>query len=291
LSESAAEQGAAPSEEAQALMACCQTLGMQAEPAQIQALMGYLDLLERWNATYNLTAVRERAQMRSQHLADCLAVIPALVRHAALNHGPSPMPLRLLDVGSGGGLPGVVIALFMPHWRVTCVDAVGKKTAFIQQVAGRLGLGNLHALHSRVEDLKADTGMQLVHRAAPRVAPASIPQPIPNPLGEPAGFDVITARAFSSLADLVRLTQHLLAPGGAWVAMKARLEDGELAALAATEEGVNAPDCTLMFHVEPIAVPGLEAQRCLVWMQPGAGAHSAAGCQDPPVQDPPVLNP
>ncbi len=255
-------------------MACCQALHLPAEPAQIQALIRYLDLLERWNVTYNLTAVRERAQMRSQHVADCLAILPSLARHAQSTWGAAP--LRLLDVGSGGGLPGVVIALFMPHWQVTCVDAVGKKTAFIQQVAGQLGLGNLRALHSRVEALKADAGMQLVHKPAPSARPSFIPQLIPRASADSSGFELITARAFSSLAELVRLTQHLLAPGGIWVAMKARLEDGELAALAASEEGAHQHPNAPMFHVEPIAVPGLEAQRCLVWMQPSAGPQGAA---------------
>jgi 16S rRNA (guanine527-N7)-methyltransferase len=280
-------------DEAQALAACCQSLGLDAEPAQVQALSTYLDLLERWNATYNLTAVRERAQMRSQHLADCLAVIPSLVLHAQSKLDASDgkphkrAPLRLLDVGSGGGLPGVVIALFQPHWQVTCVDAVGKKTAFIQQVAGRLALPNLHAVHSRVENLKAGAtaiaaGSTRGAGAAGTGAPAAA-APAGGADGAAGRFDLITSRAFSSLAEMVRLTRHLLAPGGVWAAMKGRLEEGELAQLAATStapDGSSAVAAAQVFHVEQLAVPGLDAQRCLVWMQPAptpASASAAAG--------------
>jgi 16S rRNA (guanine527-N7)-methyltransferase len=183
----------------------------------------YLSLLVKWNAAYNLTAVRDPAQMRAQHLADCLAVIEPLRRQ--LGGG---RPVRVLDVGSGGGLPGVVLAIAEPAWEVTCVDAVGKKAAFIRQVAAEVALPNLHAEHARVELLRA-------------------------PL-----FDVITARAFASLADFTRLTRALLAPGGIWMAMKGRRPDDELAALP--------PDVTA-FHVEPLTVPGLQAERCLIWIR------------------------
>ncbi|MBE0549419.1 MAG: 16S rRNA (guanine(527)-N(7))-methyltransferase RsmG [Rubrivivax sp.] len=195
-------------------------LGLAPSEAQASALSRYLDLLQRWNATYNLTAVRDRAGMLTQHLADCLAVIPPLQRHAGQG--------RLLDVGSGGGLPGVVIATMLPGWDVTCVDAVAKKTAFVRQVAGALALPNLHAVHARIEDLKAPS------------------------------FDVITSRAFATLADFTALTRRHLAPSGVWVAMKGRTPVDEMAAL---------PDGIDVFHVEPLQVPGLDAQRCLVWMQ------------------------
>ena len=199
----------------------CAELGLAPSAAQLAALAHYLDLLQRWNATYNLTSVRNRDAMRTQHLADCLAVIPPLQRRAGQG--------RLLDVGSGGGLPGVAIATLLPGWEVTCVDAVAKKTAFVRQVAGALALPNLHAVHARVEDLRAPP------------------------------FDIITSRAFASLADFVALTRRHLAQGGAWMAMKGRLPDDEIAALPAEID---------MFHVEPLHVPGLAAQRCLVWMQP-----------------------
>lgn len=184
----------------------------------------FLGLLARWNAAYNLSAVREPAQMRVQHLADCQAVVGPLRRH--LGDGRLA---RILDVGSGGGLPGVVLALADPAWDVTCVDAVGKKAAFVRQVAAELGLPNLHAMHARVEGL-----------------PASAP------------YDVITARAFASLSELARLTRSLLAPGGVWMSMKGKRPDDEMAALPGDIE---------VFHVEPLTVPGLDAERCLIWMR------------------------
>lgn len=204
-------------------------LGLEPDPAVLARLLAYLALLVRWNATYNLTAVREPQEMLSQHLADCLAVVGPLRRH--LGAGTAR---RLLDVGSGGGLPGIVLAVLEPQWSVTCVDTVGKKAAFIRQAGVELGLRNLQAEHARVEALK--------------VAP----------------FDLITSRAFASLPDFVRLTRGLLAEGGVWAAMKGRQPLEELAALPA---GID------VFHVEPLAVPGLDAERCLIWMResvPGA---------------------
>jgi 16S rRNA (guanine527-N7)-methyltransferase len=183
----------------------------------------YLALLAQWNAAYNLTAVREPAQMRQRHLDDCLAVIEPLRRQIG-----GRATARILDVGSGGGLPGVVLALAEPRWDVTCVDSVGKKAAFVRQVGADLALPNLHAEHARVEALRAPP------------------------------FDVITARAFATLLDLVRLTRPLLAQGGVWMAMKGKRPDGEIAALPTDIE---------VFHVEPLTVPGLDADRCLVWMQ------------------------
>jgi 16S rRNA (guanine527-N7)-methyltransferase len=189
--------------------------------AQLSALARFGDLLLRWNAAYNLTAVRRADEVLSLHLADCLAVVPALQRHRPRG--------RLLDVGSGGGLPGAVIAIAAPGWNVFCVDSVGKKTAFIRDVAGVLQLTNLEAVHSRVEALRSGS------------------------------FDVITSRAFSSLETFTRQTQALLAPGGVWMAMKGKVPHDEIAGLHGTLD---------VFHVEPLNVPGLNAQRCLVWMSP-----------------------
>ena len=207
------------------ISALCAAQGLTVTPEQAGRLAHYLDLLLRWNATYNLTAVRDLKAMRIQHLADCLAIITPLKRHAAGG--------RLLDVGSGGGLPGVVIATLLPTWDVTCVDAVGKKMAFVRQVAGALPLPNLHAAHGRIEALKTP----------------------------PA--DVVTSRAFASLVDFTALTRRHLTPGGVWMAMKGRVPDDEIAALPADVE---------VFHVEHLTVPGLDAQRCLVWMRPRAPA-------------------
>lgn len=201
----------------------CAALGLEPDARQQSALLSYLDLLQRWNSTFNLTAVRDREAMLSQHLADCLAVVPALGRHAAVG------PMRLLDVGSGGGLPGVVIAVLRPDCEVTCIDAVGKKAAFVRQVAGVLRLENLQAHHGRVEALKTT-----------------------------APFDVITARAFGSLSELVRLSRPVLEPQGAWMAMKGKVPDAEIELLPAEVE---------VFHVEQLSVPGLAADRCLVWIR------------------------
>ncbi len=198
-------------------------LGLAATPQQEQQLLQYLDLLQRWNATYNLTAVRDRQGMLTQHLADCLAVVQPLA--CVLPKG------RVLDVGSGGGLPGVVMAIMCAALHVTCVDTVGKKAAFVRQVAGALGLGNLQSAHARVEVL---------------ALPA---------------FDLIISRAFASLADFTSLTRPLLAPGGAWMAMKGKSPDAEVAQL---------PPGILVFHVEQLQVPTLDAERCLVWMKPQA---------------------
>ena len=198
----------------------CSALGLIPSPQQTQALLNYLDLLQRWNTTYNLTAVRERAAMLTQHLADCLAVVPPLTRQRSAR--------SVLDVGSGGGLPGVVIAIMLPVLQVSCIDTVGKKAAFIQQAAATLALPNLRALHARVESLQ---GLQ---------------------------FDVITSRAFASLTDFAQLTRPLLAPGGLWMAMKGKRPDAEIDALS--------PEVHV-FHVEHLTVPGLSAERCLVWMR------------------------
>lgn len=203
-----------------ALRRTARACGLLVSDAQIQALADYLSLLQRWNQTYNLTAVRDPQAMLTQHLADCMAVLPGLQRQRAGG--------RVLDVGSGGGLPGVVIAALAPAFDVTTVDPVGKKAAFVRQVAGALNLPNLHAVHARVEAMP-----------------------------DGAVFDVITSRAFASLADFTRLTQPRLAPGGVWMAMKGKRPDDELAAL---------PGDVTVFHVEPVAVPGLPAERCIVWM-------------------------
>lgn len=200
------------------------TLALDLTETQLDTLMAYLALLLRWNATYNLTAVRDPAQMLTQHLADCLAVIGPLRRHSA-----ATQCRRILDVGSGGGLPGIVIAALHPGVQVNCVDTVGKKAAFIRQAAGELRLKNLFAEHARVEQLKA------------------------------APFDVIVSRAFASLGDFTRLTRQHLAPQGVWVAMKGKTPDAEIAQLPA--------DLTV-FHVEHLSVPGLQAERCLVWIRP-----------------------
>ena len=204
------------------LLAGAAALGCPLDDAQADRLLGYLDLLARWNKVYNLTALRDPAQMLTHHLLDSLAVIAPMRRHTG------GAPTTVLDVGSGGGLPGVVIAAIQPHTTVTCVDTVQKKVTFVRQVAAELRLPNLQARHTRVEAI-TDTQWPL-----------------------------ITARAFASLPDIVTLTRALLAPGGVWMAMKGQHPSDEMAALPANVE---------VFHVEPLQVPGLNAERCIVWMR------------------------
>lgn len=199
-------------------------------------LLAYLDLLARWSRVYNLTAVRDPGDMLTHHLLDCLAVVAPLRRWIGRPGAMSQMAPRVLDVGSGAGLPGVVLAIAQPDWSVTCVDTVAKKASFIRQAAVELGLANLAARHQRVEDMVEQD------------------------------FDVVTSRAFSSLADLVALTRGRLGPQGIWVAMKAKLTADEREAVGPGVE---------VFHVEPLSVPGLDADRCLVWMKPRAIASRA----------------
>jgi 16S rRNA (guanine527-N7)-methyltransferase len=220
---------------APALAEGLESLSLPLDEGKQRQLLQYLRLIAHWSRVYNLTAVREPAAMLSQHLLDCLAIIPPLRRHlpaAALPGGREKGVPRFLDVGSGAGLPGVVIAICEPDWRVTCVDTVAKKASFIRQVAGELGLSNLDARHERVEAM-ADQD-----------------------------FDVVTSRAFASLADFVALTRQRLRPGGCWVAMKGQLSEPERTEL---------PSDVRVFHVEPLQVPSLDAARCLVWMRPVAG--------------------
>ena len=211
------------------LAAAADALGLALDAATLDHLMAYLQLLQRWNRVYNLTALRDPDDMISHHLVDCLAVLGPLRRVVA---GLTPSgALRILDVGSGGGLPGVVLALVEPSWQVSCVDTVAKKANFIRQVAAELRLPNLRGLHARVEALPEAAGR----------------------------FDVITSRAFASLIDFTSLSRAALAEQGVWLAMKGKLPSEEMAAL---------PGDVRVFHVEHLQVPGLDAQRCLVWLQP-----------------------
>ena len=199
-------------------------LGLELHETRVAQLLDYLGLIEKWSRVYNLTAVRGPAEMLTHHLLDSLAVVHPLRRQI------QERPTRLLDVGSGAGLPGVVIAICCPQVRVDCVDTVAKKAAFIRQVAAALKLPNLQGLHGRVEQL-----------AGP--------------------YEVVTCRAFASLADFVAWSSGALAEGGVWLAMKGKLPQEEIAAL---------PSGVEVFHVEQLEVPGLHAERCLVWMKRGA---------------------
>ena len=192
---------------------------------QVGQLLDYQALIAKWTQVYNLTAVRDPAEMMTHHLLDSLAAVPPLRQHlqgAGLGQGAG-----LLDVGSGAGLPGVVIAICCPDVGVTCVDAVAKKAAFIKQAALVLRLPNLVGLHARVESVSQE-------------------------------FDVICSRAFASLHDFTQLSVGALAPGGVWMAMKGKRPADEVAAL---------PSLVEVFHVEQLLVPGLDAERCIVWMR------------------------
>lgn len=214
-------------------------LGLSLSDRQVQGLLDYLALIQKWNKVYNLTAVRDPQEMLTHHVLDSMAVLRPLQSQLSQMAAPRATSAaaagRMLDVGSGAGLPGVVVAIAMPQVQVDCVDAVAKKAAFVQQAAAALQLNNLRALHARVEDL---------HDA----------------------YDVVSSRAFASLDDFTRWSAHVLAPGGVWMAMKGKRPGQELAAL---------PQAVDVFHVEPVTVPGLGAERCIVWMRHGAVADPA----------------
>lgn len=205
-----------------------QQLSLGLSAAQIDTLMAFLDLLQKWNKVYNLTAVRDPQEMMTHHLLDSLAAVPALRRHvASLGKQPGERVAQL-DVGSGGGLPGVVFAVCCPEVDVHCVDTVAKKAAFLQQAAVTLKLPNLKGIHARVETLKGP-------------------------------YEIVSCRAFASLIDFTTWSRAAIAPEGIWFAMKGKRPDDEMAALGANVQ---------VFHVEPLQVPGLDAERCIVWLRP-----------------------
>ncbi|MGF6350191.1 16S rRNA (guanine(527)-N(7))-methyltransferase RsmG [Variovorax sp. W2I14] len=200
------------------LRAGAAALGVTLSDRQAEQLLAYGTLMLKWNKVYNLTAVRDPAGVMTHHLLDSLAVIAPLQRQY-------PKQGRLLDVGSGAGLPGVIIAIMRPDIDVSCLDAVAKKAAFVQQVAVELELPNLRGLHARVELLEGN-------------------------------YNVISSRAFASLPDFFNGSKHLLAADGVWLAMKGKTPSDELAVL---------PSEVAVFHVEQLTVPGLDAERCIVW--------------------------
>lgn len=187
-------------------------LRLELGPGVEDGLLRYLALLARWNAAYNLSAVRDPAQMVTRHLLDSLATLPYL-------RGTS-----LADLGSGAGLPGLPLAIARPELAVSLVDSNGKKARFLRAAVRELGLTKVEVIEERVERLEGQ-------------------------------FDCITARAFASLADMLALGGHLLAPDGRWLALKGRRPDGELAVL---------PEGFALDAVIPLVVPGLDAARHLV---------------------------
>lgn len=212
-------------DELKTLQSGLQALGLVLPLETQESLLAYLDLLERWTAVYNLTAVRERSEMLVTHVLDCLAVVLPMQTHLTQQ---GKAQATVLDVGSGAGLPGVVLALCLPQLQVTCIDTVGKKAAFIQQAALHLKLANLKSVHGRVEK-------------------------------HAQKYDVVCSRAFASLADFVSWTRNCLhEDGGVWMAMKGKAPAAELEALTGIA----------LLSEQALQVPGLGAERCLLWLAP-----------------------
>jgi 16S rRNA (guanine527-N7)-methyltransferase len=206
-------------------------LGIAVTGEQRQRLLDYVALLAKWNAVYNLTAIRDPRQMLIQHILDSLAIIPFITRRDGA--------LSALDVGSGGGLPGIVMAIVLPDWKITLNDIVHKKTAFQSQAKLQLGLTNLSVVTGRVENLRP--GIEV-----------------------PGLFDVIVSRAFAELSDFVTLARHLVAEDGRIWAMKGIRPDGEIERLPA-----EANVCC----IERLRVPMLDAERHLIEIEIGAAQH------------------
>jgi 16S rRNA (guanine527-N7)-methyltransferase len=202
----------------QQLKAGIAALGLALPEGAEAKLLAYLALLDKWNRVYNLTAVRDAERMVSHHLLDSLAAVPFFQGEA------------VLDVGSGGGLPGIPLAIARPELQVTLIDSIAKKTAFLLQAKAELGLKNLQVVTGRVEDYRPE-----------------------------ARFDVITSRAFSDLKEFVTLTRHLLKPAGRWLAMKGLYPNEEIAGLP-LDVKVSADHA--------LVVPGLEATRHLIVVEP-----------------------
>jgi 16S rRNA (guanine527-N7)-methyltransferase len=192
-------------------------LALNLHPEQLEKLLDYLALLAKWNSVYNLTSVRDPAQMVVQHVLDSLAAVPAF-------EGAS----NVLDVGAGGGLPGIVLAIARPDMKVSLIDTVHKKTAFLTQVKAELGLKNVTVYTARVEQLQA-----------------------------PQKFDVITSRAFADLSDFVNWSGHALAEDGQFIALKG---------VAPADERERLPAEWAVSELRPLQVPGLNAERHLVFI-------------------------
>jgi 16S rRNA (guanine527-N7)-methyltransferase len=192
-------------------------LGIDLSAEAQSRLLAYATFLEKWNRTYSLTALRDPQRAVSHHLLDSLAILPFVT---------SP---NLLDVGSGGGQPGIPLAIARPDLAVTLLDSNGKKVAFLKQAVIELGLTNVQVISARVEDYRPE-----------------------------AIFAAITSRAFAELADFVALTRHLLAPSGVWLAMKGQRPDAEIAKLPA---GASRGSLS---EVHRLDVPGVDGERHLV---------------------------
>ena len=195
-----------------------QEMGLGVSSNQQDQLMDYLALMFKWNSVYNLTSLRDPQQMVTHHLLDSLAAVPAFMEAN-----------NVLDVGSGGGLPGIVLAIVRPGMKVSMIDTVHKKTAFLTQVKAELGLANVTVYTMRVEQLQLNDK-----------------------------FDVITSRAFADLSDFINWSAHLLAEGGRYIALKG---------VAPKDEQERVPQEWKVTKVEPLQVPRLGAERHLVFIE------------------------
>lgn len=213
------------SDSKKSLFEAARQLGLEMSEEQAHALLMYIEQMQRWNKTYNLTALKNKEQMLIQHIFDSLSVILPLRKKLA-----GRTTVNVLDVGSGGGLPGVVLAIMNATWNICCIDAVEKKTAFVRQMSGVLKLSNLSAQHIRIEQ-----------RTEPQV-------------------DLVISRAFASLADFASLAGKHVDASGYLVAMKGHYIQDEVNELAFRTEWEEASH-------ETLEVPALDANRCLIWLQ------------------------
>ena len=213
------------SDSIKSLFDAARQLGLEMSEEQAQALLMYIEQMQRWNKTYNLTALKNKEQMLVQHIFDSLSVVMPLRKKLA-----GRKTVNVLDVGSGGGLPGIVLAIMTATWNICCIDAVERKTAFVRQMSGVLRLPNLSAQHIRIEQ-----------RTEPQV-------------------DLVISRAFASLADFASLAGKHVDASGYLVAMKGHYIQDEVNELVSRTEWEEASH-------ETLEVPELDAKRCLIWLQ------------------------
>ena len=210
----------------------CAEMNLSVTPQQVEQLIAYVQLMAKWNPVYNLTAIRETDKMVSHHLLDSLAILPTFERVVSEQTLSLNNP-QIMDVGTGGGLPGIVLAIMHPQWQLTLIDPVHKKTAFLTQVKAQLSLNNVTVINGKVEDLE----------------PTQI-------------FDIITSRAFASLVDFIKLSERALKPTGCFLAMKGVMPTEEIDALK------NAFPLYRVAQIQPLHVPQLNAERHLIQIAP-----------------------
>ncbi|CAM5194388.1 16S rRNA (guanine(527)-N(7))-methyltransferase RsmG [Oligella ureolytica] len=199
-------------------------MGLTLDDKQKQDILLYLELIQKWNKTYNITAIKDAEQILIQHLFDSLSVVIPLQQRI-----DATTEAIVLDVGSGGGLPGVILAICCPKWTVTCIDAVEKKTSFITMVSGRLGLKNLRSKHCRIEDYTSNEA------------------------------DLVVSRAFASLSDFANWSGHTVKRNGHLAAMKGHYYEEEIKELESTSDWK-------LDSWQALDVVDMDAERCLIWL-------------------------